>query len=299
MDFVQMNYFIVAAKSLSFTKAAKLLYLTQPALSQQIIKMEKELDMKLFSRNNRSLTLTPAGRILLEEFEKIYHQYNNALLKAQGADNNMEGMLRVGILDGIEVTDILKQALRTMAELYPLVDISLFSFCYEELAERLYEGRLDVAFTQRFDAESRPDFSFQVVTPNHECVAVPESNPKSSLTEVSLEDFKDDMFIVISEADHDISLQRLLDECRRLGFELNYKPSPSFYASIQWVRAGLAVLITDANSILKDEPGVRLIPLKPFRNADTVIQWYTQNDNPLRQIFLDVVKSVSELSEYQ
>lgn len=293
-----MNYFIVAARSLSFTKAANLLYLTQPALSQQIIRMEKELDMKLFFRTNRSLALTPSGKILLDEFEKIYHQYNNALMKAKGANNNLEGLIRVGILDGIEITPILTKVLKVMNEIYPTVDISLFSFCYEELAERLYKGRLEVAFTQRFDAESRPDFNYQIVMKNKDCIAVPESNPLSKLEKATLLDFKDELFIVISEAEHDVSLRKLLEECARLGFELKYKPSPSYYASLQWVRAGLAVLITDENSILKDEAGIKLIPLEPFRNSDTVIEWYNQNDNPLVQPFLDVVTSTLNLDAH-
>ena len=295
MDFVQMDYFIVAAKSLSFTKAANLLYLTQPALSQQIIRMEKELDMKLFSRGSRSLSLTPSGKILLEEFEKIYHQYNNALMKARGANNNLEGLLRIGLLDGLEITPILTRVLQAMNRIYPNIDLSLFSFCYEELAERLYEGRLDVAFTTQFDAESRADLTFQTVMPCRECIAVPASDPLAGLPEATLADFRDRLFIVISETDHDIALQALLDRCRADGFELRYKPSPSYYASIQWVRAGLAVLITDENSVLKDEPGIRLIPLKPFRNSDTVIEWYGLNDNPLLQPFLDVIAETLEL----
>lgn len=289
MDFVQMDYFIVAAKNLSFTKAANLLYLTQPALSQQIIRMEKELGLKLFSRGTRSLSLTPAGKVLLEEFEKIYHQYNNALMKARGANNNLEGLLRIGLLDGVEITPILTKVLQAMNQIYPKIDLSLFSFCYEELAQRLYEGRLDVAFTKQFDAESRADFSFQVVLPCRECIAVPVSNPLSGLDEAELKDFRDELFIVISETDHDISLDKLLAECQKNGFNLRYKPSPSYYASLQWVRAGLAVLITDENSVLKDENDIRLLPLKPFRNSDTVLEWYTQNNNPLLQPFLDVV----------
>lgn len=70
MTITQMKYFITAAKCLNFTKAASQLYITQSALSRQIVAMEEELNLQLFVRNNRQVKLTPAAVVLLEEFEK-------------------------------------------------------------------------------------------------------------------------------------------------------------------------------------------------------------------------------------
>lgn len=289
MDFVQLNYFIVAAKCLSFTKAANLLYLTQPALSQQIIKMERELDLKLFTRDNRSLQLTPAGKILLKEFENIYLLYHNSLSLARNANNEMRGRLRIGILDGIEVASTLDRALKHMNEYYPEVEVALFSMCYDELAERLYDGRLDVAFNQKFDAEERSDLNFRIIEKTYDCIAISKSNPLSNKRNLSLVDLKNELFIVISETDHDISLRLILEECERNGFSLKYKPSPSFYANIQWLRAGLAVAIVDSNSVLKTEKDIKLVRINQFRDPSLSLVWYDHNTNPIRSLFTEIV----------
>ena len=79
MNIIQMKYFITAARTLSFTKAAQQLYITQPALSRQILSMEKELNLQLFIRTGRNVRLTPAGRILFERFQTIYEDYQKVL----------------------------------------------------------------------------------------------------------------------------------------------------------------------------------------------------------------------------
>lgn len=62
MDMKSLNYFVHAAETLNFTKAAKECYISQTAISLSIAKMEEELGFMLFDRNNRSIRLTPAGR---------------------------------------------------------------------------------------------------------------------------------------------------------------------------------------------------------------------------------------------
>ena len=66
MNLLQIHYFLAAADCLSFTQAADLLYITQPALSRQITAIEKELNLQLFVRTIRAVRLTPAGQALYE-----------------------------------------------------------------------------------------------------------------------------------------------------------------------------------------------------------------------------------------
>jgi len=80
LEFKQLRYFIAVAESSSFSKAAQKLYISQPALSQQISKMEEELGIKLIQRNTRSIQLTAAGKdlyqraiALLRDMENMIH----------------------------------------------------------------------------------------------------------------------------------------------------------------------------------------------------------------------------------
>ncbi len=70
MELRQLKYFVKVAELLSFSKAAKVLYITQSTLSQQIKQLEDELDMALLYRNNHKVSLTEAGEAFLEGAKK-------------------------------------------------------------------------------------------------------------------------------------------------------------------------------------------------------------------------------------
>jgi LysR family transcriptional regulator, nitrogen assimilation regulatory protein len=78
MDLAQMEYFVRVAELSSFTRAAIVLDVAQPALSRQIRLLEVELRQTLLMRNGRGVTLTPAGQVLLEHCRGILHQVERA-----------------------------------------------------------------------------------------------------------------------------------------------------------------------------------------------------------------------------
>jgi len=118
MNITQMKYFIVTAKCLNFTKAADKLFISQPALSKQITAMERELNIQLFVRNNRSVQMTPPARILLEEFEKIYDEYHKAITRATNSFQGLSGELNIGILEGTYVGDFFPPILSFFEKAY-------------------------------------------------------------------------------------------------------------------------------------------------------------------------------------
>lgn len=70
MNDLQIDYFMAVATNLSFTKTSEELYVSQPAISKQISQLEKELGVKLFTRNNRKTELTDAGRLYFDFFNR-------------------------------------------------------------------------------------------------------------------------------------------------------------------------------------------------------------------------------------
>ena len=75
MNFLQLEYFLTILKFNSISKAASELYITQPALSQQLIHLEKELDTKLFYRKGNSLILTEAGERFRDSAQNMLYEY--------------------------------------------------------------------------------------------------------------------------------------------------------------------------------------------------------------------------------
>ena len=99
MNDEQMRCFLSAARNLSFTKAARELYLTQPTIARQIAALEQEVGTPLFVRQGRSLELTPAGKYLIEMAQSFTDQCDRLLANCRriSARNYAALLVRTGL----------------------------------------------------------------------------------------------------------------------------------------------------------------------------------------------------------
>ena len=102
----QLKYFVAAAESQSFTKAAERYYISQTAVTQQIRLLEETLGCTLFDRGTRPVTLTGAGKTFLVEAKAILERMSRAVDLVHDASLGMEGSLRVGYVCGYERSDL-------------------------------------------------------------------------------------------------------------------------------------------------------------------------------------------------
>lgn len=109
MELRQLKYFAAVADTLSFSRAADTLYMSQSSLSKQISDLEHELDVKLFERNNRSVTLTESGQTLLAAAKSILLQTDTLYDTLHAAPS--ECQLRIGIQERAENVHLLHYAL--------------------------------------------------------------------------------------------------------------------------------------------------------------------------------------------
>ncbi len=146
MDFRQLKYFTMVAEAKSFTRAAELLRLAQPALSNQMLKLEEELQEQLFLRHSRGIELTDAGRRLLSHARTILHQVDVAVEDVRGARDEPEGLVRVGMprsMGEILAVKLLQEARRRA----PAMSVRIVEHFSESLYALLLERELDIALT--------------------------------------------------------------------------------------------------------------------------------------------------------
>src|SRR3974390_715230 len=98
MELRHLRYFVAVAEQLSFRGAAEKLHIAQPPLSAQIKALEAELRVRLFERTTRSVRLTHAGRVVLEEARAVLPGPARAGQRARDAEHGLAGNLRVGFV---------------------------------------------------------------------------------------------------------------------------------------------------------------------------------------------------------
>ncbi|MFC4052334.1 LysR family transcriptional regulator [Actinomadura syzygii] len=143
----QLEYFRAVARELHFTRAAEALRIAQPALSQQIRKLERQLGVALFERNNHRVELTPAGTALLEHAERILADMAAVEDEMRGWAEGTRGRIRLGGARGL--TARLARLLAEFSRQYPAIVVELLEMNTEEMVAGLYGGRLDAATVVR------------------------------------------------------------------------------------------------------------------------------------------------------
>ncbi len=285
MNITQMKYFITAAKCLNFTKAAEKLFITQPALSRQIAAIESELNMQLFIRNNRSVKLTPPAVVLLEEFEKIYNDYNLAIAKAASSFAGISGELNIGVLDGADVGDLFPGVLRHFEQFYPQVKINLRNYSFNLLIEKLYSGDLDLIITLYFDVENREKIQTKVIEHTRDYVVVHKDHRLAEAKYVKLSDFKDDIFMMVSPEDSETSPRLIMDAIKSSGSMPRIKFASSLQEEMLWVEAGVGVCILDGRNSMRKNPSVRFLDVDQVSDPSLTLAWNVDNYNPMKEVF--------------
>ncbi len=154
MNIHQVNIFNIAAKTLSITKTAKKMHLSQPSVSIQIKDLEDSLNVKLFERINRKITLTDAGKMFYSYSEKLLNLIDEINAVMNQFSSGDVGKLILGTSNTVGIY-VLPKHLGVFKEMFPKAEISLTILNRSEAVEQCLSGELDFAFLQ--DPPKHPD----------------------------------------------------------------------------------------------------------------------------------------------
>jgi len=182
MERKQLKYFIAVVEEQSFLKAAKKLGITQPPLSISISKLENELDIVLFTRSNKGVTLTLAGTVFYNEIKKIESNldFNIQAIKSF-INGNKKQIIRIGYTFYSSLLPIFQNNLHSLKSNYPDLQIIMVSGTQSELFKKLEEGTLDLIFTENY---SKKIFNFNSINYFEQGLVL--AAPKSSLVVTDL-----------------------------------------------------------------------------------------------------------------
>jgi DNA-binding transcriptional LysR family regulator len=139
-----VRYFIAVAEYLNFSKAAQQLHIAQPPLSRQIRQLEEDLGVTLFLRNKRSVALTKAGQIFLDEARKLIVQAGHAMEAARHAQKGECGVVRIGIASGLG--GVVSRVVFEHRKRLPAVEIECRDVFSSFQNDALRKGEIDIGF---------------------------------------------------------------------------------------------------------------------------------------------------------
>lgn len=218
MQTQQLLYFLEVAKTKNITSAARNLYISQPSLSQQIINLEKELEIPLLIRHSKSVTLTDAGEQFAIHARRIINGMEQLSELMQRHSLLNEGTLRIGMLFIGGYVNLF-QMLDDYRQRYPGMQYRLTIDGSAALLNQLLSRSLHAAFLIGSENQLRPhdELYYQKVMDDYYIAVISTKNPLSRKELLTIEDLKDES--IIMPAPSSAFRRRLEQLFARAGFE--------------------------------------------------------------------------------
>ena len=182
----QLEYFVAAAECLSFTDAAQRCHVAQPAVSQQIRKLEDELGFELFRRERGGLVLTDAGVLYYREASEALRRLAWARERGSKVASGKTGILTIGACGPTQGSDM--RLLEQFHAACPEVELRFVGMITSRQAEQLIQGVFDVCYTDTSQLAGLQDVRFARRESRGLCVMANRSNPLACRASVTVEE---------------------------------------------------------------------------------------------------------------
>lgn len=254
MTLKQLEYFLAIAETGSITKASQNMSISQPPLSFQLKELETELNVQLFERDKKGLTITPKGQLLQRRAKEILDAVNDMLYELQAPENQARVNIRIGTVSSI-CNRILPQKIIEFRKLCPHAEFEIFEGSSTKILRQLEEGVVDLGIIREpFNmnlyntlpvgdealGESSCDYFVTVA-----CVNFYEEPAAES---VRLIELKDKPLII-----HRRYRDMLITACRKRGFVPKIIcENDDISSSLSWAKSGIGIALAPYTSAIQN-----------------------------------------------
>ncbi len=286
-----LRSFVVLAEELHFRKASERLFLSQPALSKQIQRLEEQVGGPLFSRTRRKVVLTEAGKVLLPMATRLLHDADAALERTREATAGRAGTLRIGF--GIAaISELLPRALSQFRRMYEQVELQMRDMSTPAQIAALLEDRMDIGLVRlpvaHTELRSFPLFRERLVAVTPKTVPYKPAEGLATL--------RNRPFIFLQRATSETFHDHALAVCRRAGFAPRIvQQATELYTILNLVRAGLGVSLVASSVLRMHVPGIRFHELNmPEAEWEIGVAWNKRSEKrELISKFAEVVREIA------
>ncbi|MGF6274078.1 DNA-binding transcriptional LysR family regulator [Massilia sp. UYP11] len=293
IDLKQLKYFLAVAEEKSFSRAAERLHISQPPLSQQIMKLESELGVKLFTRTTRSFELTVAGRALMVEAAELLGKMRMTIDTIRQIDRGEVGRLRVGIV-GSAMWGPIPGLLEQFQSQFPRVSWTIHELGPNDQWEALRSKQIDVGFWREprieQDVLKQANLRQELCFREQFCVAVNARHPLAGRASIALPEIADEPMLTL-HLDQSAEPRYLLQCCVNAGFQPTiFQEAAEPQTLLAMVGAGLGVALMPETTSRIGWPGVRFLPIHAHApSANLYISYPAQDDAPVVRAFLKIL----------
>ena len=316
----QIESFLAVAETGNFTRAAERLYISQPAVSKQVLSLEEELGFLLLIREyHKDVQLTEAGKLYYDFFHKVMGEYKTVYEQAQQYRKKVRGTVRLGILTGWKIQDKLQNILEQMKQNYPEIEVWMSFADLEPLRKAAESGKLDLIFTIRDSvkvakADCECSFCWVKLAEMKRVLFYAdelfEKIQKKSVNKIedsvdkadgdvfskaenkdnrTVQDFREITFFSVADGTYD-SGELVREYLRPYGFEAKVQLVPNIEEAVARTYSGMGAMIIDEWSREMKNTSLQHIVLDSCNEA--VLAWRKENKNPAFSCFLQEIQKL-------
>jgi LysR family transcriptional regulator, transcription activator of glutamate synthase operon len=279
MELRQLRYLVSLADEQHFTRAAAREHIAQPALSQQIRRLEAEVGLALVDRTTRRVAMTEAGECLVARARRILAEVDAANAELQGLSGVQTGHVTVGALHTMGPVDV-SLVLAIFHQRHPAVELTVREQSSEELAEMLRVDELDLAFLSVTERIESHGLGLQQLVLEELVVVLPPGHRLGQSRRMRMNELADEQFISFREG------ARLRELLVSAGHHAGFEPRVTLECNEsqrirQLVTRGMGVAILPRSDAERPGADVAVATLiDPALTRDITLAWREGRRHP-------------------
>lgn len=293
MELRVLRYFLMSAREENITKAAALLHITQPTLSRQLMQLEDELGVKLFSRSNHNIKLTEDGMLLRRRAQELVSLAEKTKEELAGSKEELSGEISIGCGETRNM-DFLSAQIAAFRQKYPRVRFTIYTANADDIKERIEKGLLDLGLLMEPVDIGKYEFT-RMPYREQWAVMVKDDSPLAEKGFATPRDLCDTPLIFVYR-------QTVKEEIA--SWFGKYYDNIETAASYNLVRNAVSMVQNGVGAaicfVLDDEyKGVKTIPLSPKLDTGAVLAWKKEQPSSAAcsEFINEVKKCISGISD--
>ena len=292
MDIHRMKCFLRLAEELSFSRAAEKQCMAQSTMSQQIQNMEEELGTRVFIRNNRKVTLTPAGEFLQREFSRLIKNYEGIVHEARRISGTGENQLTIGYhgpFDWIFLNPIFQSFKSTQSQ----VRLSVSMENWGDIVNKIVTGEIDIGFLAGSELEGNSLVESCFLYRDYICFALHKSHPLAGRSILRAQDIEKEALAMVDTSIGKKSIKMIHQRLIQADIDIRKGPlMKNFESCMAMVSTGNAISPMPRSFKQNNLKEVVFIDYEsPDAYVDFHMAWRNENKNKALTHFIENVKS--------